>query len=363
MQRTRLLVILLLAAAFATASAASGATSHVVVSQLYAGGGNAGATYTNDYVELFNRGTTAVDLSAWTIQYATAAGTTWQATALTGSVAPGHYYLVQLGSTASVGAPLPSPDATGTTNLAASGGKVALVHDANALACGATAGSCAANTAVEDLIGYGSASDYEGAGPAPALTSTTAELRAGDGCADTDSNSADFATAPPAPRNSATAALGCGSPPPQGAGVSQGAAVDVQIQPVLSIALERPSLSFGQAASGNTPAPISERVTVVSDSAAGYALTVHRSAFAPADLPLGLASTAPAGGQLGPALGGGGLAGVPIAPAVDLLVGSTAAASAASGDVWPATVGFTSPLPVVAPGRYTATVTFTVVGR
>ena len=53
-----------------------------------------------------------------------------QATPLSGSIAPGRYYLVQLASTAAVGAPLPAPDATGTTNLAASGGKVALVQDA-----------------------------------------------------------------------------------------------------------------------------------------------------------------------------------------------------------------------------------------
>ncbi len=89
--------------------------------------------------------------------------------ALTGSIGPGRYYLVQLASTASVGSPLPAADATGTTNLASTGGKIALVRDATALTCGATAGSCASAPLVEDLVGYGSATDYEGAGPAPAL--------------------------------------------------------------------------------------------------------------------------------------------------------------------------------------------------
>ncbi len=114
---------------------------------------------------------------------------------------------------------------------------------------------------------------------------------------------------------------------------------------------------------GETPAPVSERVTVASNHAAGYALTVHRSAFVPSDLPLGLSATAPSGGQLGSGLSGGAMAAIPIGPAPDLLIGTTSAPSAAGGDVWATNVGFVSPLPVVAPGHYTATVTFTAIGR
>ena len=148
-----------------------------------------------------------------------------------------------------------------------------------------------------------------------------------------------------------------------GGGVSSDANLDVDIQPVLSLALERPTISFGNASSGDTPAAISERVTVASNNAAGYALTAHRSAFTPADLPFGLASTAPAGGTLGPSLVGGARAAVPIAPAADLLIGTTTSRSGSGGDVWPTTVGFTGPLPVVAPGHYSATITYTLIGR
>src|SRR6266516_669429 len=162
MHRIPVLLAFLLALVAAAVPAAGGASSDVVVSQLYAGGGNSGATYTNDFVELFNPGSTSVDLSSWTIQYASTAGTSWQPTPLTGSIGPGHYYLVQLASTAAVGAPLPTPDATGTTNLAASGGKVALVSSATLLTCGASAGSCSAASGLRDLIGYGGATDYEG---------------------------------------------------------------------------------------------------------------------------------------------------------------------------------------------------------
>jgi len=336
MHRVRFFVVLLFALALFVVPAAHGVSSDVVISQLYAGGGNSGATYTNDFVELFNRGSSSVDLSSWTVQYSSAAGTTWQPTALSGSLQPGHYYLVQLASAAAVGSPLPAPDAIGTTNLAASGGKVAVVRSATALTCGATAGSCSADANVVDLIGYGGATDYEGSEPAAGLNR---------------------------PRNSATAAAQCSGGQPPAESVSQSAAVDIDIQQVLSIALERPSISFGNASSGQTPAAVSERVTVSSNNAAGYALTVHRSAFQPADLPLGLSATAPGGGQIGPQLGGGAMAAIPIAPAPDLLVGSTTARSAQAGDVWQTNVGFTAPLPVVAPGHYAATVTFTVIGR
>ena len=363
MRRIRQLLTLTCAVALVVVPAARSASSQMVVSQVFAGGGNSSAQYANDFVELFNRGGTTVDLSTWSIQYSSSSGTTWQVTALSGSMPPGDHYLVQLASAAAVGAQLPTPDATGTSNLAVSGGKIALVRSSTPLGCGASAGSCSADPLVEDLIGYGSATDYEGGGPAPAISNTTAALRAGDGCIDTDTNSSDFSAAAPTPRNSAAAGTPCSAPPPPSGGVSENATVDVDIQPVLSIALERPSISFGQAASGETPSPVSERVTVTSNHATGYALTVHRSTFLPADLPLGLSAAAPSGGQLGGQFAGGAMVPIPIAPAPDLLIGTTSGPSAPAGDGWATNVGFVSPLPVVAPGHYTATVTFTVIGR
>ena len=47
----------------------------IVISQVYGGGGNAGAVYTHDFIELFNRGTTTVSLAGWSVQYASATGT------------------------------------------------------------------------------------------------------------------------------------------------------------------------------------------------------------------------------------------------------------------------------------------------
>src|SRR5215211_331514 len=51
--------------------------SSVVISQIYGGGGNVGATLRNDYVELFNRGRTAVTMNGWTIQHTSANGSNW----------------------------------------------------------------------------------------------------------------------------------------------------------------------------------------------------------------------------------------------------------------------------------------------
>src|SRR5213079_1331396 len=73
-----------------------GGSGTVVISQVYGGGGNSGATYKNDFIELFNRSANAIDLTGWSVQYSSAAGTTWQRTPLTNVILqPGQYYLVQ----------------------------------------------------------------------------------------------------------------------------------------------------------------------------------------------------------------------------------------------------------------------------
>ncbi|MEA2130660.1 MAG: uncharacterized protein QOJ85_3551 [Solirubrobacteraceae bacterium] len=195
------------------ASPALAASPDVVVSQVYGGGGNSGATLTNDYIELTNRGSAAVDVSTWSVQYASATGSSWQVTALTGSIAPGAHYLV--GEAAGTGGttPLPAPDASGSIAMAATAGKVALVTSQTALTlvCG---GTCNAAAGVRDYVGYGTtASSFEGAGPAPAPSNTTAALRAGGGTVDTDDNSADFTAGTPAPG-------GGGGPPPPPPGVA-----------------------------------------------------------------------------------------------------------------------------------------------
>jgi hypothetical protein len=358
---TRILLLGILTALLLLPAAARASASGVVVSQIYGGGGNSGAAFRNDYVELFNAGTAPADLTGWTVQYATATGATWQTTPLSGTIGPGRYYLVQLASNGTVGTPLPAPDATGTSNIAATSGKIALVRDASALTCGVTAGTCSANPLVEDLIGYGDATDFEGSGSAPAPSNTLAARRADDGCADTGENATDFTAGTPEPRNSASPLHSCASTQPSGA--SAAVRVDVDVASVLSVSLDRTSLSFGTAAAGATPTPLPENVTVSSNNAAGYSLAVARTSFSPRDLPLAVAATAPAGANVAPPLAGGGLVAIPIQPAAALTVGTKDGPTADAGDVWVTRIGFSSPLPLVPTGRYAATVTFTAVGR
>ena len=152
-------------ALLASATPASAVSPDVVVSQVYGGGGNSGATLQNDFIELHNRGDAPVSLAGWSVQYASATGATWQVTPLSGTIAPGRYYLVQEAAGAGGTTPLPTPDATGSIAMSATAGKVALVTTTTALACGA---SCAGDASVRDFVGYGAtASSFEGSGPAP----------------------------------------------------------------------------------------------------------------------------------------------------------------------------------------------------
>ncbi|MGH8031656.1 MAG: Calx-beta domain-containing protein [Luteimonas sp.] len=182
------------------------APAQVVVSQIYGGGGNSGATLRNDFIELHNTGTAAVSVAGWSVQYASATGTSWATTPLTGSIPAGGYYLVQEAQGSGGGGTLPTPDATGTIAMSGTAGKVALSNSTSALS-----GACPTGTA--DLVGFGSTANcFEGSGPTPAPSNTLAVLRAGGGCTDANNNAVDFATGTPTPRNSAATALVCGAP-------------------------------------------------------------------------------------------------------------------------------------------------------
>ncbi|WP_327673878.1 lamin tail domain-containing protein [Kitasatospora sp. NBC_00458] len=183
------------------AGPAQAVSADIVISQVYGGGGNSGAQYANDYIELYNRGTAPVSVTGWTVQYASAAGSSWARTTLTGTIAPGKYHLVQEAAGAGAGAALPAPDTTGTLALSATTGKVALVTNGTALTCSS---GCAAQPGVKDFVGYGSSASSAEGSPTGNLANTTAALRAGGGATDTDSNASDFAVTAPAPRNSSS---------------------------------------------------------------------------------------------------------------------------------------------------------------
>ncbi|MDX2299956.1 MAG: lamin tail domain-containing protein [Xanthomonadaceae bacterium] len=189
---------------------AASAQADVVVSQVYGGGGNSGATLRNDFIELFNNGSDPVDLNGWTVQYASAAGTSWTRTNLSGSIAPGGYFLVQQAAGTGGSVSLPTPDSTGTIAMSGTAGKVALVNSTTALV-----GTCpSADATLIDLVGYGSTASCALGSPTGNLSNTNGALRKEDGCTNTRNNNADFSITAPTPRNAAAPTKDCGAPPP-----------------------------------------------------------------------------------------------------------------------------------------------------
>lgn len=184
------------------------AQAKVVISQVYGGGGQTGAPYTHDFIELFNAGTEPVDMtSGWSVQYASYTGSSWSRTNFSGVIPPGGHFLIQEGSGGANGVALPTPDATGAISMASTRGKIALVNNQTALT-----GTCPSG--LVDIVGWGVGTNcYQGSGPAPAPSATQGVNRLGspEGCQDTPDNSLDFVLATPNPRNSATAKTPCGS--------------------------------------------------------------------------------------------------------------------------------------------------------
>ncbi|MER2560656.1 MAG: lamin tail domain-containing protein, partial [Myxococcaceae bacterium] len=176
----------------------------VTISQVYGGGGNTGAPYTNDFVELRNRTANPVNLAGLSLQYQSSTGTTWNVSAtLTGSIPANGYFLVQLAGGAN-GVALPTADLVVTAspqNLSGTVGKVALVSGTSAL------GAQCPTSGIVDLVSFGAPTQVctEGAS-APAPSNTTSVVRAGAGCVDTQNNSADFTAVAPTPRNAGSPA-------------------------------------------------------------------------------------------------------------------------------------------------------------
>src|SRR5437773_7340521 len=109
-------LLAVVAAVLGAARPAKAVSTTLVLSQVYGGGGNSGATYTNDFIEVFNRGSLLVDLTFMSVQYGATTGNigpnSAQITPLSGFLAPGQYLLVQEAQGAGGTTPLPSPDIT-----------------------------------------------------------------------------------------------------------------------------------------------------------------------------------------------------------------------------------------------------------
>ena len=211
--RTRTLFFLcLLVAAFACLGSPGDvkaqAPGEIVLSQIYTGGGNPGSTYKDNFLELFNRSNTPIDVSGWRFYIGSDTGPLNTAVSFSSSrgltIQPGGYLLIQFETTGSSGGSLPFPDlfvpqfGQFSINLPASG-KIALTTRDTTLF-----GQCPIATAgIIDFVGYGSTANcFEGSGPTATLSNTTVAIRKASGCTDSNNNNSDFSVATPTPRNS-----------------------------------------------------------------------------------------------------------------------------------------------------------------
>jgi hypothetical protein len=185
-------------------------STSIVINEVYGGAGctTAGCSvYNRDFVELKNISASPVDVTGWSVQYASGTSTnpTWSLTPLTGTIAPGAVYLVA-GATGAAGTgvnTLPNPNVSGTLNLSATTGKVALVNNATAITAGTL---CPIPTAsIIDFVGYGAqaAGTLCAEGTVTAAPSTQNSVARNASGTDTDNNAADFTVGAPTPAGSA----------------------------------------------------------------------------------------------------------------------------------------------------------------
>ena len=202
-------IYLSLAAIFLSLICVSQASAAIVINEVYGAGGNAGAAYNRDYVELYNNGTTTVDIAGYSLQYASATGTSYSRCDITAAdtmIEAGTYFLIQLGTTnAAVGSALPTPDAMPTCNqnISGSNGKLALTTTQTTLN-GTTCPPTGAT--IVDFVGFGTANCSETAA-APAAADSQSSIQRTTGI-DTNNNSADFVSGTPTPQAAGATAAG-----------------------------------------------------------------------------------------------------------------------------------------------------------
>jgi 5'-nucleotidase len=183
-------------AAPVAAKAAVSPDAPVVIAEVYGGGGNSGAAFNRDFIEVRNVSDGAVDLTGWSVQYASAGGTSWQVTALGDVTLPADGSLL-VGQATGANTTLPGFDADieGAIAMSGTAGKVALVSSETAVTGAAEVPS---RPDVIDFVGWGTANAFAGTAAAPATTNATSVSR--DAAAtNTADNGVDFRAGVPTP--------------------------------------------------------------------------------------------------------------------------------------------------------------------
>ena len=181
------------------------AASDIRISQIYTRGGEAGATFQPDFIEIFNAGTTTININGWGIIVDTFEGSTEQAVGARYTsdtlVTPGMHLLIRFATAGNSGQPLTGVLPTVTsTSLGSTSGKIFLLSPSQTQTTGCPT-SIGPSGTVSDLLGYGPTTCSEGS-PAPAPPASNKSItRVNANCLDTDNNSTDFTVTDPNPRN------------------------------------------------------------------------------------------------------------------------------------------------------------------
>jgi hypothetical protein len=196
------------------ARAQSVADSNIRISQIYTRGGESGAIYQNDFIELYNRGNSVVDISGWSLNITSFEGSFNSGTRVFLStsgitIPPGMHMLFAFKPGGSNGTPLNGDFPISLPNLGSTGGQITLIAKDKILPPGCPA-SPDLTGAVVDSVGYGTVSCGEGT-VTLAPPATKSLTRINGGCTDTNDNLADFSFADPNPRGLTSPAVVCGS--------------------------------------------------------------------------------------------------------------------------------------------------------
>ncbi|MDQ1111414.1 5'-nucleotidase [Microbacterium testaceum] len=207
--------VALLGSAIVPLPASAAVGSKVVINEAYLKGGSAGAFFNQKFVELYNAGDTAQDLSGWSLQYrATTNVATGNVQKLTGSIAAGGYYLIALPGNGNppAGADLPAADLTSTTiTPSGTNGQLLLANVGEAVA---PAAGNVTDARVVDFLGYGSAVSFETKAATVTGGTTTPNALVRTDFVDSNDNSLDFTnTTTVTPQGS-----GAGTPNPDPSG-------------------------------------------------------------------------------------------------------------------------------------------------
>lgn len=168
--------------------------THAVISQLQV----AGTSATDEWVELYNPTSNAIDLSPYSLQYKSATGSTFQKKNFSNdaTIAAHGYYLI---SHTSAGVASSADMTHSTFSMSATGGNIYLVSTQIAL-------PSSTDPTIIDRLGYGTGNAPEGTASAAPASSQSLERKPGGTLGngtDTDSNISDFQlNAVPFPRTS-----------------------------------------------------------------------------------------------------------------------------------------------------------------